>query len=58
MIHPIGRQAARRKAKEKVHDLMLNVVTNELSTLGITNVKNSTMFERYVLVQDKKTRPL
>ena len=32
---------------------MLDVVTKELSTLGTTNVKNSTMWERYVLAQEK-----
>jgi len=55
LICPIGRKAAKRKAKEIAHDSVLDVVTNELSTLGTTNVKNSTMWERYVIAQEKKT---
>ena len=54
LIRPIGRKAAKRKAKERAHDSVLDVVTKELSTLGTTNVKNSTMFERYVIAQEKK----
>jgi len=33
---------------------VLDVVTKELSTLGTTNVKNSTMWERYVIAQEKR----
>jgi len=29
-------------------------MTKELSTLGTTNVKNSTTFEQYVIAQKKK----
>ena len=54
LTRPIGRKAAKRKAKERAHDSILDVVTKELSTLGTTNVKNSTMFERYVIAQEKK----
>jgi len=54
LIRPIGRKAAKRKAKERTHDSVLDIVTNELSTLGTTNVKNSTMFERYVIAQETK----
>jgi len=49
LIRPIGRKAAKRKAKERAHDSVLDVVTKELSALGTTNVKNNTMFERYVI---------
>jgi len=54
LICPIGRKAAKRKAKERVHDLVLDVVTKELSTLGTANVKNNTMWERYVIAQEKR----
>ena len=54
LICPIGRKPAKRKAKERAHELVLDVVTKELSTLGTTNVKNSTMWERYVIAQEKK----
>jgi len=40
--------------KEKAQDPMLDVVTKVLSTLGTTNVKNYTMFKRYVSAQEKK----
>ena len=33
---------------------MLDLMTEELSPLGTRNVKNSTMFEQYVLVQERK----
>ena len=49
----MGSKAAKRKMKEKAQDPVLDVVTKELSTLGTTNVKNNTMFERYVLAQEK-----
>ena len=51
---PIGTKAAKRKAKELVADPVLDIVTIEVSTIRATNVKNSTMFERYVLAQEKK----
>ena len=35
--------------------MVLDVVTKELPTLETTNVKNNTMWERYVLAQEKKT---
>ena len=54
LIHPTGRKATKRKVKEQVADLVLDLVTKEMSTLGATNVKNNTMFERYVLAQEKK----
>ena len=54
LIRPMGRKAAKRKAKKKAHGLVLDLIVKELSTLGITNVKNYTMFERYVLTQEKK----
>jgi len=40
--------------KEKAQDPVLEAVTKELLTLGIANVKNSTIFEMYVLTQEKK----
>jgi len=33
---------------------VLDLVTTEMSTLWATNMKNSTMIERYVLAQEKK----
>jgi len=54
LIRPIRSKATKRNAKEKAPDLVLEVVTRELSTLGTTNLRNSTMFERYVLPQEKK----
>ena len=33
---------------------VLDVVTKELSTLRTTNVKNSVIFERYIIAQEKK----
>jgi len=51
LIHPIGTKAAKRKAKELVADPVLDIVTTEMSTIRATNVKNSTMFEQYVLAQ-------
>ena len=52
-IRPIRRKAAKRKAKEKIHDLLLDLIINMLSTLKTTNTKNHTMFERYVIAQEK-----
>ena len=57
LIRPIERKVAKRKAKERAHASVLDVVTKELSTMGTTNVKNSTMFERYVIAQEKKAEP-
>ena len=45
LIHPIGRKATKRKAKEQVVDPVLDLVTKEMSILRATNVKNNTMFE-------------
>jgi len=55
LLRPIGRKATKRNAKMKVQDLAVDVVTNELSTMGTTNVKNSVMWERYVIAHEKKT---
>ena len=54
LIRPIGTKAAKRKAKELVADPVLDIVATEVSTIRATNVKNSTMFERYVLAQERK----
>ena len=52
LIHPIGRRATKRKEKEQVVYPVLDLVTTEMSTLRATNVKNSTMFGRYVSMQE------
>ena len=54
LIRLTGRKVATRKAKKQVVDPVLELVTREMSTLGGTNVKNSTMFELYILAQEKK----
>ena len=54
LIYPIGRKDAKRKVKEKIKDPVLDPVMKELSTLETTNVKSSTMFKQYLLVQEKK----
>ena len=44
----------KRKAKAVVEDLMVEVMTKELSILGTTKLKDSEMFARYVLAQETK----
>jgi len=42
LVRRIGRKAVKRKAKEKVEDPYMDIMTKELSQLGTTNVeKNS-----------------
>ena len=54
LIRSIGRKAAKRKAKGQVTYPVLDLVTKEMSTSGATNIKNSNIFERYVLAQGNK----
>ena len=53
MICPMGRKDAKRNATEKAHDLVLDVLIKELSTLGTASLKNNIIWERYVLAQEK-----
>jgi len=48
----MGRKVAKRKAKAVVEDLMVEVMTKELSILGSTKLKDSEVFGQYVIAQE------
>ena len=56
IIRPMGRKAAKRKAKAQSEDPMEEVMMKELSILGLRKLKDSEMFVRYVVAQEKKAQ--
>jgi len=44
---PIEGKAAKRKAKEKVNDPVLDLMTKELSVLSIMNGEENYLFKQY-----------
>jgi len=56
IIRPMGRKAAKRKAKAQVDDPLVEVMTKELSTLGSTKLKDNEIFARYVAAQESKVQ--
>jgi len=54
IIQPIERKAVKRKVTAVAEDLMVEMMTKELSILGPTKVKDSEMFTRYVIAQETK----
>jgi len=54
LIRPIEIKAVKRKTNELGTDIVLDIVTTEMSAIQTTNEKNSTMFEQYVMAQKKK----
>ena len=54
LIRLIGGKADERKAKEKVEDLVLDLMTKELSGLETTNANKNSIFTQYVQVQERK----
>ena len=54
LIQPIGRKCAKRKAKKKVEDSTLDLVTKELLVLGTMNIEKNDIFERYIKMQERK----
>ena len=52
MLWLIRRKSGKRKAKGKVEeDLVLDIMTKELSQLGTSNLKKNNIFAQYVEVQ-------
>ena len=45
IIHPIGRKAAKKKAKEKVENPMLDLMIKQLLVLGTSNAEKNDIFE-------------
>ena len=56
IVRPMGRKAAKRKAKAQAPDLVVEVLTKELSILGSTKLKESDAFVKYVDVQAAKVQ--
>jgi len=56
IIRPMGRKAAKRKAKAQADDPVVEVLTKELSILGSTKLKDSDALARYVEVQASKVQ--
>jgi len=56
IIRPMGRKAAKRKAKAQANDPLVEVMTKELSILGSTKLKDSETIARYVATQESKVQ--
>jgi len=54
LFRPIGRKAAKRKAKEKVEDPYMEVMTKELWKLGTSSVEKNSILTQYVEGQQRK----
>jgi len=54
IIRPMGKKAAKRKAKAQANDPVVEVLTKELSILRSTKLKDSDAFAKYVEVQASK----
>ena len=48
LLRPIGRKAAKRKAKEKVEDPYMEVLSTELGKLGTASVEKDSVLSEYV----------
>ena len=48
IVRPMGRKAAKRKAKAQALDPVVEVLTKELSILGSTKLKESDAFPKYI----------
>ena len=58
LLRPIGRKAAKRKAKEKVEDPYVEVLSTELGKLGTAAVEKNSVLSEYVEVQRKSSNKL
>ena len=56
IIRPMGKKAAKRKAKAQANDPVVEVLTKELSILGSSKVKDNDNFAKYVEVQAEKVQ--
>ena len=56
LLRPIGRKAAKRKAKEKVEDPCVEVLATELGKLGTATVEKNSVLSEYVERQRKKLK--
>ena len=56
LLRPIGRKAAKRKAKEKVDDPYVERLTTELGKLGTSTVEKNSMLAKYVELQQEKMK--
>ena len=54
VIHPIERKATERKAKEKVNNTVVDLLTSHFSTFAKTTTDNVQIFRNLVIVVDKK----
>jgi len=56
IIRPMGKKAAKRKAKAQTDDPFVEAMSKELSILGSSRVKDSDSFAKYVEVQAIKAQ--
>ena len=56
LLRPIGRKAAKRKAKEKVEDPYAEILSKELEKLGTASVEKNSVLAEYVEVQREKLK--
>jgi len=56
LLRPIGRKAAKRKAKEKVENPYVEVLAIELGKLGTATVEKNSMLSEYVELQQEKLK--
>jgi len=54
LLRPIGRKAAKMKAKEKVEDPYMDVMTKELAQLGTSTMEKNSILAQYVQVRHRK----
>jgi len=54
LLHPIGRKAAKRKAKEKVEHPYMEVMTKELAQFETSTVEKNSILAQYVQIQHRK----